>query len=80
MGAAGITTTETLGPDYAERLDEDPALHQPVARGPLPLGNRVHENLLNCNRGLRSGHAIVERQFPLLTRSARTAWKPAPMF
>jgi hypothetical protein len=68
FGSLGMAEVSAGGPDYAQHLDDYPALHQPVARGPLPLGNRVNADLLNCNRGLRSGEAILRRQFPLLSK------------
>lgn len=66
VGSIGIADFAIAPPDHAQDLDNAPALHRPVARGPLPLGNRVDAELLNCNRGLRSGRATVEREFPLL--------------
>lgn len=67
FGSDGIPQIQTGGPSYARRLDDLPALHQPAVRGPLPLGNRVNADLLNCNRGLQSGHATIDRRFPLLS-------------
>jgi hypothetical protein len=67
-GAAHISSLEATGPAYAISLDNDPTLQHWVARGPLPRGNRVHDDLLNCNRGMWSGSARLERPFPLLTR------------
>ncbi len=68
IGSVGIADFAIDGPDHAQNLDDLPALHRPVARGPLPLGNRVDAELLNCNRGLRRGRATVDRQFPLLSK------------
>jgi hypothetical protein len=66
--SAGIAGFAVDGPDHAQHLDDLAGLHRPVARGPLPLGNRVDADLLNCNRGLRSGRATVQRDFPLLSK------------
>lgn len=68
VGSIGIADFAIAPPDHAQDLDNVPALHRPVARGPLPLGNRVDAELLNCNRGLRSGRATVVREFPLLSK------------
>ena len=67
VGSIGIAEIMTDGPDYVQDLDP-PLLHHPVVRGPLPSGNRVNAELLNCNRGLQSSEAIVERDFPLLSK------------
>jgi hypothetical protein len=66
IGATHIDRIERNVYDLMENLDTA-ALHQPVARGPLPMGNRVNSDLLNCNREAVSAQALVERQFPLLT-------------
>jgi hypothetical protein len=68
IGSVGIAGFALDFPDHAQHLDDLSALHRPVARGPLPLGNRVDVELLNCNRGLRTGRATVEREFPLLSK------------
>jgi hypothetical protein len=47
-----------------ESLD-DPRVHRPVARGPLPM-TKVNEDLLDPTRGLRLGAAEIDRHFPLL--------------
>jgi len=48
-----------------EALD-DPRVDLPVARGPLPFGTRVNEELLDPTHGLRRGSADITRGFPML--------------
>ena len=73
-GGAGLTFE---GAGNVPRLD-DPRVDQPVARGPLPLGTTVHEELLDPTRGLRRGSASITQGFPMLGKmgtyhlSART--------
>ena len=45
---------------------DDPRVDLPVARGPLPLGTMVNEELLDPTRGLRRGSADITRGFPML--------------
>lgn len=45
---------------------DDPRVDHPVARGPLPGGTIVNEELLDPTRGLRRGSATITRGFPML--------------
>jgi hypothetical protein len=57
----------TAGAGHLAELD-DPRANRPVARGPLPYGCRVKDDLLNPSRGLREGSADL-RRFPTLLPS-----------
>jgi len=60
--SAGISTGDAA--DIPE-LD-DPRVHQPVARGPLPGGTVVNTRLLDPTRGVRFGSAEITRAYPML--------------
>ena len=45
---------------------DDPRIHLPVVRGPMPFGTTVHDQVLDPTRGPLSGSAGLERDFPLL--------------
>jgi hypothetical protein len=47
---------------------DDPLVDQPVARGPLPYGCIVNDDLLDPTRGLRLGTADISRRPPLLAK------------
>ena len=47
---------------------DDPRVDLPVARGPLPNGFLVHEDLLDPTRGLRRGESHLVRRFPMLAK------------
>jgi hypothetical protein len=47
---------------------DDPALRQPVARGPLPGGVSVNSALLNYARGAAAGTADITRNPPMLDK------------
>lgn len=47
---------------------DDPRVHLPVARGPLPFGAVVNEQLLDPARGLREGSSQLTRTYPLLQK------------
>ncbi len=49
-------------------LLDDPRVYQPVARGPLPFGADVNEELLDPTRGFRRGWARIARYYPMLRR------------
>jgi hypothetical protein len=50
---------------------DDPRVNQPVARGPLPLGNAVNSAVLDPTRGLRQDSASLVRNFPMLSKMGR---------
>ena len=45
---------------------DDPRVHLPVARGPLPFGAEVNERLLDPTRQFRRGSAGLHGRFPML--------------
>jgi hypothetical protein len=45
---------------------DDPRVHHPVIRGPIPLGTTVNEHLLDPSRGMLQGSSDLRRGFPVL--------------
>jgi hypothetical protein len=62
--SAGVST----GSEEDAAVLDDPRVHQPVARGPLPFGAVVNERLLDPTRGFRQGAATLGRDYPMLRR------------
>jgi hypothetical protein len=62
--AAGVEA----GPEEDAPVLDDPRVHQPVARGPLPFGAVVNERLLDPTRGFRQGSATLDRYYPMLRK------------
>ena len=60
----------SAGISYGDAADipelDDPRVHQPVVRGPLPGGTVVNTRLLDPTRGVRFGAAKIKRGYPML--------------
>lgn len=62
-------TSAALGVSQAAPLatGDDPRLHNPAIRGPLPNGFVVRDQLLNPARGVTEGFGHLRRRLPLVT-------------
>lgn len=68
---AGITYTDPANATNVPELD-DFRVNQPVARGPLPFGTIVNNQLLDPTRGLRKGSVEMSRGFAMLSTKLGT--------